>query len=272
MTFGPPLVLGILLLAATLHIGLMGIEFPDRRREWCGRLGGWLLLMTIMWVGIVWVALYFPYFISHLPPWALALAKKYLTPAWILTTVGGVLAGKGRATGDPGKLTWKDWLAKAAPYIFVAGLLCWLSWGIDQILGAKHLYAALVGCAVIAAVMAWRVDINQFSLHQLYRNRLVSCYLGASNTQRSPNRFTGLDKTDELALQDLKPDQGYDGPYLVLNAALNLVKGQDLAWQERKAESFVMTALHCGYDVWLEDQDSPLLRGQRDVSPSGLSR
>lgn len=263
LTFGPPLVLGILLLAATLHIGLMGIEFPDRRREWCGRLGGWLLLLGIVWVAIVWAALYFPYFISHLPPWTLALVKKYLTPAWIVTTVGGVLAGKGRTTGEPGQLNWKDWLAKAAPYVFVVGLVCWVSWGIEQTLGDNPLYAVLVGCAVVAAVMAWRVDINQFSMHQLYRNRLVSCYLGASNTGRSPNRFTGLDKTDELALQDLKPDQGYDGPYPVLNAALNLVKGQDLAWQERKAESFVMTPLHCGYDVWLEDQDSPLLRGER---------
>jgi len=129
----------------------------------------------------------------------------------------------------------------------------------------QYLYEALVGCIVAAAVMAWRVDINQFSMHQLYRNRLVSCYLGASNTGRSPNRFTGLDRTDKMALKDLREIGGYDGPYPVFNAALNLVKGQDLAWQERKAESFVMTPRYCGYDVWLEEQDSPLLRGERQA-------
>jgi hypothetical protein len=32
----------------------------------------------------------------------------------------------------------------------------------------------------------------------------------------------------------------------VINIALNLVSGKDLAWQERKAESFTATALHCG--------------------------
>lgn len=266
LTFGTPLVIGILVLGAILHIGLMGTDFTDRRREWWGRLGGWLLLGGITWLATFWMALYFPHFVHNLPPWALRLAQKYLTPAWVVTTVGGVFAGKGNTTGKPGELNWKDWLAKAAPYMFVVGLVCWVSWGTDRILGDNyHLYIALVGCAAIAAVMAWRVDINQFSMHQLYRNRLVSCYLGASNVGRSPNRFTGLDKTDELALKDLRQENGYDGPYPVLNAALNLVKGQDLAWQERKAESFVMTPLFCGYDVWLEEQDSPMLRGDRQA-------
>jgi patatin-like phospholipase len=273
LTFGAPLALGILLLAATLHIGVMGTVFPDRRREWCGRLVGWLLLAGTCWFALLWVALYFPYFVSHLPMWALTLAKKYLTPAWIVSTAAGVLAGKGNASGKPGELNWKDWLAKAAPYIFVVGLVCWVSWGTDQVLDKyHHLYSALAGCGFVAAFMAWRVDINQFSMHQMYRNRLVNCYLGASNTKRAPNRFTGLDKTDDLALKDLKYDQGYDGPYPVLNSALNLVKGQDLAWQERKAESFVMTPLHCGYDVWLEDQDSPMLRGERDTKPRAAQR
>jgi hypothetical protein len=35
-------------------------------------------------------------------------------------------------------------------------------------------------------------------------------------------------------------------PFHVINMALNLVAGKDLAWQERKAESFTATALHCG--------------------------
>src|SRR4029453_11609799 len=35
-------------------------------------------------------------------------------------------------------------------------------------------------------------------------------------------------------------------PFHLINATLNLVKGKDLAWQERKAESFTMSRLHCG--------------------------
>jgi len=285
LTFGAPLVLGIFLLAGTLHIGLMGIVFRDRRREWWGRLGGWLLVFALTWLAVFWVALYFPGFIQH--EWVLKLVKRYLTPTWIVTTVSGLLAANGQATGKPGTQTWKDMLAKVAPYVFVVGLMCWISWRIqwikDQQLLADYatktcagfwacvpvwivdhrLYAALIGCMVVAVTMAWRVDINEFSMHSFYRNRLVRCYLGASNERRSPNRFTGFDRTDDMPLQDLRAEKGYDGPYPVLNASLNLVKGQDLAWQERKAESFVMTPLFCGYDVWLEEQDSPMTREDR---------
>ena len=35
-------------------------------------------------------------------------------------------------------------------------------------------------------------------------------------------------------------------PLHVINATLNLVKGKELAWQERLAESFTMSPLHCG--------------------------
>jgi Patatin-like phospholipase len=35
-------------------------------------------------------------------------------------------------------------------------------------------------------------------------------------------------------------------PFHVVNAALNLAQGKELAWQERKAESFTFSPLHCG--------------------------
>jgi hypothetical protein len=301
LTAGVPLVLGVFLLAGTLQLGLMGTIFPDRGREWWGRLGGWLLLWGLAWAAIFWMALYFPNFITN-DPQVKSLAAKYLTPTWIATTVGGVLAGKSRASGIPGTQSWKDRLAKVAPYVFVAGLLCWISWGIQRIqdmnLFADHatepgavtssgflvafqvwisqnrLCVALAGCLLVALIMAWRVDVNQFSMHLFYRNRLVRCYLGASNQGRSPNRFTGFDRTDDIPLKALSvnADPQYDGPYPVLNASLNLVKGKDLAWQERKAESFVMTPRFCGYDVWLEEQDSPMMRNERAMSDEELKR
>jgi hypothetical protein len=121
--------------------------------------------------------------------------------------------------------------------------------------------------------MSWRVDINQFSMQMFYRNRLVGCYLGATNKRRRPNRFTGIDPKDDLPLivfqnlghptknstgQARYPSKGYDGPYPIINMSMNLVKGKDLAWQERKAESFVMTPHFCGFDVFLEQQYSKM--------------
>ena len=100
----------------------------------------------------------------------------------------------------------------------------------------------------VSAAMAWFVDINRFSLHAMYRNRLVRAYLGASNPQRQPNKFTGFDPNDSLRMHELWPAANADRNKLlhVINIALNLVHGSDLALQQRKAESFTVTALHSG--------------------------
>jgi hypothetical protein len=272
LTVGVPLVVAVFLLAGVLQIGLMGVIFRDWKREWWGRLGGWLLLFAIVWLALFWLALFFPSFIRHdalvSAAWK-TLAAKYLTPVWILSTIGTVLAGNSKASGKPGKANWMDAAIKVGPYVFGVGLLCWISYGIDSFLGINGpLYRTLFVCAAVTLLMAWRVDINQFSMHMFYRNRLVACFLGASNSDRSPNRFTGFDPSDDLPLKDLRwnAPKPYDGPYPVLNASLNLVKGKDLAWQERKAESFVMTPHFCGYDVWLEEQDSPMLMHDRPTT------
>ena len=59
---------------------------------------------------------------------------------------------------------------------------------------------------------------------------------------RSPNLFTGFDPEDNIKLGDLASGK----PLHVLNGSLNIVRGQQLAWQQRKAESFTMSRLHCG--------------------------
>jgi hypothetical protein len=277
LTFGVPLAVGIAFLAATLHIGLQGTDFRDERREWWGRLGGLTLALGVGWVALFSVVLYFPDFIQNntfLRHTVNDLAAKYLTPVWILTTIGSVLAGNSKASGEPGEKTtsqtYLDLLAKVGPYVFIVGLVCWMSWVLSQPLFKEwNVYVELVHCFAATWLMSWRVDINQFSMHMFYRNRLVGCYLGATNEFRRPNLFTGIDVTDDLALKDFQnlgvpatnsagaagdTLQGYDGPYPILNMSMNLVKGKDLAWQERKAESFVMTPHFCGYDVFLEQQ------------------
>jgi hypothetical protein len=103
--------------------------------------------------------------------------------------------------------------------------------------------------------MARAVDVNEFSMHHFYRNRLIRTYLGASNL-RNPNRLTGFDAEDDLLLASLRPEcepgvrkrgATYTGPYPIFNAALNLVHGDRLSRQERKAASFIFSPRFCGY-------------------------
>jgi hypothetical protein len=113
------------------------------------------------------------------------------------------------------------------------------------------MWVLLVACAllVLSYLMSLRVNVNEFSMNYFYKNRLVRCYLGASHVKnRHPNRFTGFDPRDDLSLKDLVPGEDHDAPYAILNCALNMNHGSELAWQERKASSFVFTPKYCGYD------------------------
>jgi len=130
-------------------------------------------------------------------------------------------------------------------------------------------YWALLICLLASFLLALRVDLNEFSMHYLYRNRLVRCYLGASHRERVPNPFPGFDTNDDLKLASLTTANLYDGPFPIFNAALNLVHGKDLAWQERKAESFIMTPLNCGFDVWYESLPRPGAWSKSGLEPYG---
>jgi len=101
------------------------------------------------------------------------------------------------------------------------------------------LLAALL--AIPALVLSRFIDANKFSLHAMYRVRLIRTFLGASNSRREPNPFTGFDSNDNLRMDELPAR-----PLHVVNATLNLVKGDNLAWQQRKAESFTSTKYRSG--------------------------
>jgi len=186
----------------------------------------------------------------------------------------------------------KEIVAKVAPYVFIAGLLVILStivhyvaglcfrhgetqnlwrlsgaqlstteiwksyWCIQE--GAQWLPVVLAAVVliVLAGVLSWRIDVNNFSMHHFYRNRLVRCYLGASrNVNRKPQDFTGFDPDDEIALASLLrtssdgKSKTYPGLYPILNGTLNVTRGGELGFQKRKAKPFIFTPLYCGYDV-----------------------
>jgi hypothetical protein len=91
--------------------------------------------------------------------------------------------------------------------------------------------------------MARYININTFSLHDMYRDRLIRAYLGASNPKREASAFTGFASTDNIPMWRLDPSIK---PLHVVNLTLNLVAGNRMAWQQRKAEAFTVTRFHCG--------------------------
>jgi len=138
-------------------------------------------------------------------------------------------------------------------------------------------FGVLLGVLAFVGVLASRiVNVNRFSLHGMYRNRLVRAYLGASNygvhgaERRKPDPFTGFALNDNFPLHKLCAAPGSSAlpavrPLSIINTTLNLVNGSKLAWQQRKAESFSMSPLFCG--SWLEGYRKSTLYG----GPGGVT-
>ena len=130
----------------------------------------------------------------------------------------------------------------------------------------------LAACGVIIGILPLRLNINEFSMHHFYKNRLVRCYLGASREDRQPNRLTGFDSHDDFPISTLlpsDPEYPYRGPYPIVNCALNLNTGSELAKQERRGASFVFTPRYCGFDPPHSKEDRAVTERTGDLNAFG---
>jgi hypothetical protein len=256
----PPLLLGAPLVTMLVLVGFLGRTFRDSHREWLSRLAAWMGLFMLLWTLSVGFSLLGYRVVMWLSGKAWAAGIPALT-GWLVSTVGALFAGKsakssGANSDKASGLGAIEVVAVVGPYIFIAGLLLLISALAEKMLtsiapaGPLAVSATYFAVLAICFLFAWRVDINEFSLHAFYRNRLARCYLGASNSPRHPNPFTGFDDSDaDVAVSDLLPAKKYYGPFPIFCTALNLTFGEELAWQERKAASFIFTPLYSGYDV-----------------------
>ncbi len=118
----------------------------------------------------------------------------------------------------------------------------------------------LLAIALLAAIV-WGfgyTNINRFSLHAIYRNRLVRAFLGSARLKRDPDPLTGFDREDNRRVAELLKTYG-QRLFPVINATLNVTSGSDQAMAERQGESFTATPLFCG-SAALFRRNSPSLR------------
>jgi predicted acylesterase/phospholipase RssA len=272
-TFGMPLMMTLFSVTMTLMIGLIGPLYSDASREWWSRQGAWAAIFSLVWLMMFGVTFFFAPLLHWawitLEPWSNAGTAA----GWLVMTWLGLKAGSGSATGIK-NAAWSrlDLIARVAPYVFTLGIFGLLSWLVQKVVApplvacarpvtftcvySAHANASLAssggtllfafaGFMVAALLLGWRVDINKFSLYMLYRNRLVRAYFGASSAGRKPHPFTGFDPEDDPQMADLQDQK----PYHIVNTSLNLVSGEELAWQTRKAASFAFTPRFCGFEM-----------------------
>jgi hypothetical protein len=295
VTLGPPLLLLSFMVAAGLFVGLTSRVLRDEDREWLSRAAAWMLMFVVCWTGICGLVLIAPAGVFLLG----ARAKSSVAAAgglagWISSVAGfgsrSIPNEESGPTQSRKKGRGLDLVAKLAAPVFVVALLVgiailtnWLMAEVGKVAPELRLapenwntpdasflgYSrpeSIVATALAFLMFAWvaahYININKFSLHSMYRNRLIRAYLGASNDRSKPNSFTGFTETDNIQMSDLKPELK---PFHVVNITLNLVAGKRLAWQQRKAESFTVSPLHSG-SARLDYRSSGDYGGPRGIS------
>jgi len=282
--FAAPLFVCLFLLSVILFVGITSHFTDDDDREWWARFGAWALIVSLLWSVVSALVIFAPVGLMYLGYKSKVILAALGGASGVLT----ILGGKSEKThshpereGKPGGLT--DYAMALAAPVFALTLLIvfslittllikglapasvdWryaeqLAYDPAGVLNIVHyaplslLLAVAAGLVAISLVMSTCVNVNKFSLHSMYRNRLIRAYMGASRPQseRRPNPFTGFDAYDNLPMHELRHYRGAPGEpkrklMHVVNICLNLTSGHNLAWQQRKAETFTVSPLHCG--------------------------
>ena len=284
--WAPPLYLLSVVVGVGLQIGLMGKDFPDSGREWLVRVAAQLLVIAGGWAALFAVAIFAPLGVVTLSNAGYNYIVASGGLAWVATTIMSLIAAKSQRTGPPPDQqkpkgpSALDLVARFGPIVAIAGFLIGVALVTQYVLyvyltpNAAHdcqgfiddywyTLESVVSSPLVPSVLfllasanflilSVRVNINQFSMHQFYKNRLTRCYLGASaGLDRKPNAFTGFDPKDDFLLHKLRRDQADASalrtPYPIINATLTVTSGSELASQERKALPWFFSPRFSGF-------------------------
>lgn len=273
--FGVGWIAGSLFIAEAIYLGLTSYTpRGDDEREWLARSSGWFLALTLGW-GVL----------SALVLFAADIRVLLQSGFWALFPVsagaGAVAAGIGSSAqtlanlinSKRGESVSMTTILSVASLLFLVTmtiilatvLLSMLPWWASlldlgptsrlSVLGfalsagmpaALAAAAAIALCVAVVLLASVPINVNRFSSHSLYRNRLARAFLGSARGdegQDSPTRdpLTGFDAKDNPRMAELAIPADRPRLFHVVNMALNVVSGRNNAWQERKAEPFVVS-------------------------------
>ncbi len=285
---GPAWLLLSYAVLSAVHAGLRGASgtpwsqhgadvFSSLDVEWMARITAMRLRIGLAWGGFAFCILTLERLLFQ-SSWA-----GLVRPAWIVGLAAGPAAAwlakqafsqvDALPSGKPRLVTW-DVLLHAISLIFAVAVFAGSGLVVGAILGTLQLWIAgvgpcsLLGCmafsysvsgAVMLAILygadSW-IRTNRFSMHGVYRDRLVRAFVGPAraepsdpepgDTPRRADPFTGFDPGDNPPLGALVPGGREWRLFPVINATLNLSAARRADWADRKAAPFTLTPLHCG--------------------------
>lgn len=271
-----PILLGLAVLEVIVFTGIASSELDDSTLEWWSRATGWLAITAVLWA----VAGFLVFYIADWIELGLVAVSRVLSVAHsstsavlailvpLLSSLAGLAARSEGAPGQTSKL--KLALQSVALPIVIVLLLGSVAWAdLRMVVRLESFGDTSVPCAtkgrvippcyapgaefgavvtLFASLLAFgllmsrTVPVNRFSLHGMYRQRLIRTFLGASRRDRRANAFTGFDSNDDMRVHDLADVR----PLHVINTTLNALQSTHLGRHETKAQSMTFSPLHVG--------------------------
>jgi hypothetical protein len=267
-------ILGLFAVVAAIVIAVLNQQMDREEREWATRVIAVSIVTALAWLLIPGIALLSAKLAE------LVAFQEYRSLAALMAGAGlSTLAlsgwaarlGQTQAVEDILRKHWKRLVVAIGPAVFVVGLIlvtCFVAaWALmsfaksaaalsgvppDHLANAilwsgPYVLALLAGAGAVFVIAGVILDPNEFSLHGFYRDRLVRCFLGASNRDNpAPNAIWNIG-TDDLPLSStLRAVESRGAPFHLINTAVNLFGSKDLRVQRRRCDSFVLTPLHAG--------------------------
>lgn len=281
LLLGVPLLLGAQMFSEMLFVGLASYQRnSDEDREWLGRASGMMLLWGVGW----FVLLYLVYVGGHITFEVLSkpLEAIALLLALFATGIISSLIGKSDSTSAQSdtqaspRVRSANLMLSSVAAVSIVLILVTASALVDlAVLGhtianrnnysiardAELLLYALIIATALGVITSRTINVNRFSMHAVYRNRLVRTFLGASREKRNENPFTRFDRGDNPRMHELwgehnplnvheDPSGSAWQPFHIVNIALNITSSsKNLRWQERKAGPFTVSPIHSGSSI-----------------------
>ncbi len=270
------LILGLFALLTSITIAVLNRDMDREEREWSTRIVSVSLATGMGWLVFPGLALAScklaeVVHVHGLVPGEV-LSALGLSGAWLaISGVAAWIAQTQSVRAIMGKY-WKRIVVAIGPTVFATGLVLMVCFtvalGLMKLVAAPPTDIADVPLAQFDAAVLWSgwyafgllivagvvfviagivLDPNEFSLHGFYRDRLVRCFLGASNADNpAPNSLWNI-RTDDIRFATTVTAVQRDGaPLHLINTAVNLFNSKDLRVQRRRCDSFVLTPLSCG--------------------------
>ncbi len=272
-----PIGLGLVLLTIAVFVGFASGELDDAALEWWSRSGAWIAIALVVWAGAGGLVIYLTDVMDSgfksLDAWLHLGTRTSATVFAGIIPLLSSLAGMAARSGGPN--TKPSALRRAAQGVglpaFIVLLLCSIAWVDLRVLeqleyhrlggtlcdplmategsvcheaGAGLGEIMLLGGLLVAIglIMSRFVPANRFSLHGMYRQRIIRPFLGSSRPDRQPNAFTGFDVRDDLPIHELRDVR----PLHVVNTTLNAVSSTEIGRHEKQSQSFTFSPLHVG--------------------------